>query len=72
MKENVKINRKNISTFRIFQFDTSYQCVLCKTKVYTDESYSNQGDRLICFNCYNSKFKSSKQARQWINREIEL
>ena len=72
MKENVKINKKNIATMKIMKWQGNYRCVLCKAKVDTNDSYSNQGDILICNFCYNTKFKSEKQARQWMDREIEL
>ena len=67
--EDIEINKINIKTFKYMFFDASYKCCLCKKKVYTDESYSNRGDRLICSECYYSKFKNTTDARKWIDRK---
>ena len=70
IKENEEINKHNISTMKIFKMNGNYQCVLCKRKVDADNSYSNQGDRLICHSCYVDKFKNLTDARRWMNREF--
>ena len=70
MKENEEINRKNIAKFYVFGcFSEKYTCCLCGCECYTDESFSNSGDRLICHECYHNKFKTFKDARNWINRK---
>lgn len=66
--EDVFINDKNIKEFKRYNTSGKFRCCLCKKDVFADDSYSNQGDRLICFNCYH-KFKSCKEARKWMNRE---
>ena len=70
LKEDIKINKINIRTFKYHFMDASFKCCLCKKKVYADESYSNHGDRLICNKCFYMKFKSKTEARKWMNREI--
>lgn len=68
IKENKEINKRNIEKFKIFGCYEDYVCCLCGIKVYTDDSYSNRGDRLICHECYYNKFVNSKEARKWIDR----
>lgn len=69
LKEDEKINENNIKEFNRYHMDGKYQCVLCKTKVYADESYSNRGDRLICHTCHWNVFKSVRDARNWMDRK---
>lgn len=71
--ENEKINQANIKTFKKYDLTKAseyiYKCCLCKRKVNLDNSASNQGDRLICMNCYFNKLGGTEKARRWINRE---
>ena len=68
--ENKEINKNNIEKFKIFGcYEESYECCLCGKKTYTDESYSNCGDRLICCTCYYNNFKNIKDAMNWIRRK---
>lgn len=70
MIENKEINKSNIANFKIFGCSNlEYTCCLCGRECYTDESYSNHGDRLICYECCNTKFKTFKDARNWIDRK---
>ena len=71
--EDKKINEENIKTFKRYDIYESgekrHTCVLCGAKVNIDNSASNQGDRLICMNCYYTKFDDWTKARKWIQRE---
>lgn len=69
MEEDKRINDINKRDFKIYNTYGSYKCCLCGKKVYADDSYSNQGDRLICDLCFNTKFKNRTEARKWMNRE---
>lgn len=70
MIENKKINERNINKFKVFGcFSEKYICCLCGKECFTDESYSNRGDRLICSTCYYTNFKNCVDARNWINRK---
>lgn len=74
LKENEKINKENIKYFKRYVIHDSevfrYKCVLCEKEVCVSNSASNQGDRLICMNCYYEKFdRRTFDARKWINRE---
>ena len=69
MVENKGINDINKQKFKIFNTYGSYNCCLCAKKVFGDDYYSNQGDRLICDSCFNTKFKNRTEARKWMNRE---
>lgn len=67
-KEDKTINKKNIETFKVYRTCGEFKCCLCKRKVYADDSHSNQGDRLVCEECFHS-IGNTRKARQWINRE---
>ena len=70
MIENDIINQENIRRFKYFGCNNqSYVCCLCGNRCFTDESFSNCGDRLICNNCYHTKFKNHREARNWIDRK---
>ena len=75
MEENKEINKENIKIFKRYGIRDSsvkrYKCVLCERDISIDSSASNEGDRLICMDCYFTKFNSkwSFDARKWINRE---
>lgn len=70
MIENKEINERNKSKFKVFGcFSEKYICCLCGKECFTDESYSNRGDRLICHTCYYNKFNSFVEARNWIDRK---
>lgn len=68
IKEYKVINKKNIEEFKVFNVYGRFKCCLCKRDVYADESHSNQGDRLVCDECFHN-IGNTLEARQWINRE---
>ena len=71
--EDKKINELNIKKFKrydLFCNDKIYYCCLCEEKVDLSSSWSNNGDRLVCANCYYNKLGGIGKARKWINREV--
>lgn len=58
-KINKKANKLNIKTFKLHYNNRAsqiYTCVLCGKSVCLDDSFSNCGKRLICWECYYTKF----------------
>lgn len=71
--EDKKINELNIKTFKKYGLlfdDKIYYCCLCKKQVDLSNSWSNCGDRLVCYDCYYNKLGGITKARKWIDREV--
>lgn len=49
--ENRRINEENIRLFRTNYSSSTYHCIGCHKAVLLDDTYSNKGNRLICWAC---------------------
>jgi hypothetical protein len=63
-------NAMNIELFQKYGTHDPYEyrhiCVLCGENTCIDDSYSNRGDRLICWKCNRTKFPDALAAMRWI------
>ncbi len=69
-----EINNKNIEIFQetgtLDPDERRFTCVLCGKPACIDESYSNQGKNLICWDCKNTRFQDSETAYRWIEGKV--
>lgn len=66
---NANVNRHNLETYAMMgpKLDKSavYNCTLCGCVISLKNSIHNEGDRLICGKCANTKFDSLLKAFKW-------
>lgn len=68
---NEEINERNIEIFAKNGTDNPYElrhnCCLCGKPTCVGSSYSKQGDRLICWNCQQTKFRDAADMIKWVH-----
>ena len=64
----------NIEVFKRTGFDNGaercFRCVCCKDPICLDEGYSSRGRRMICEQCFNTKFDGNiLKAHDWMQED---
>lgn len=60
-EKNNKMNvRKYFTNYPVFMDDVKYKCVRCESEVILDDSYSCNGQFLLCTHCVNELAKMYK------------
>lgn len=54
-------NKKKMKRYGIYNRDFIYTCVLCNKKTSIVDSFSNNGNKLICSKCAYDNFKTSPE-----------
>lgn len=68
IKYNKKIDNKNIIDFKINLFPRgNYKCVICENETTIDESFSNNGHKLICSACAYELFPLKKGEHTYLD-----
>lgn len=71
---NKEIDKENIKIFELWGIrqaqEKRHKCVICKKRTCIDYSYSNNGHKLICTNCFYAMFDCNiEKLTEWQSEE---
>jgi hypothetical protein len=71
IRYDIEIDKENIKLFRFYNTSNSninyYKCVICQKPCCIENSFSNQGKKLVCLGCYAKEFHHNiKDMFDWI------